>query len=258
MPTVQELEQSLLAADKAGDTQAAQAIASDIDRMIKAPQQPQQAQQQQAQSPSGYVQGLKDPITGAAQLLTHQLPASAVSAVNRFNNFLADKGVPLARIPEDDGLSSIVAGQKPQKGFDKLVSQQEAGYQAQRQAAGETGFDYSRLAGNIINPANLAIASKIPAATTLAGKIGLGAATGGLFGGIQPVTQGDFLEEKRNQVLSGTIGGAVLPPITGALSRIVQPQVNKGLDVLKNSGVDRNCLILNIQTIAVLVRFQCF
>ncbi len=240
MPTVQELEQSLLAADKAGDTQSAQAIAADIDRMLKHQQQQAQPKPKQSQqeSPSGYAQGLKDPITGAAQLLTHQLPESVVSSVNKFNNFLADKGVPLARIPEDDSLSSLIAGQKPRSGFDKLVAQQESEYQKQRAAAGKSGFDYSRLAGNIINPANLAIASRVPVATSLAGKAGLGAATGGFFGALQPVTQGDFLEEKRKQALTGTVLGEALPYATEGLSRIIKPQVNKGLELLNKSGIE--------------------
>jgi hypothetical protein len=106
MPTVQELEQSLLAADKAGDIPAAQAIASDIDRMIKA-QQPQQKSQQvepTTQQPStdnlgGFLKGDISDIPG------HILD----TVVKPYAKVGAGFAEPIARI--GTGLVGNIAGQ---------------------------------------------------------------------------------------------------------------------------------------------------
>lgn len=198
----------------------------------------QQPTLQKTAPPSGFMRGLRDPIDAGAQLLTHVLPDSVVRAGNRFNNWMADKGIPFERIPEDDGLSSVITGQKPQKGFDKLISQKEAEYQAQRSGAGESGFDWGRLGGNILNPANIAVASKIPQAASLAGRIGLGVGSGAMFGMAQPVTEGDFATEKARQAGVGALFGGAMPMLTGGLARMIKPQPNKGVETLAKEGVE--------------------
>src|SRR3989304_5865982 len=40
MPSIQEFEQALIEADKAGDTEAATALAGDMERLMSAPEQP--------------------------------------------------------------------------------------------------------------------------------------------------------------------------------------------------------------------------
>src|SRR6516164_6620254 len=74
--------------------------------------------------------GAMDPIHGTAQLLSH---APGASYVNRFNNYLADLGVPLARIPEG--------------GVDEMVRQREE--EIQKARGGETGTDWWRVAGSL-------------------------------------------------------------------------------------------------------------
>jgi hypothetical protein len=96
-----------------------------------------------------------------------------------------------------------------------------------------------RLAGNVLNPANLAVASKIPAAATLAGRVGLGAVGGGVSALLNPVTSGDFATEKAKQVATGAVAGGAVPVVTNALSRLVSPRAstNPQVQLLREEGV---------------------
>lgn len=142
---------------------------------------------QNTQAPqSGFVMGLKDPISGGAQLLEKVLPKSLVDKVNSLNNELAKYGV----------VSPVGAG-----GVGEMVQQEEKQYQQQRQAAGEDGFDWGRLAGNVINPANLAPAG---------GGLLRSAATGAGMAALQPVYSDDFWSSKGIQASTGAILGPAL------------------------------------------------
>ena len=169
--------------------------------------------------------GLKDPIDGGAQLLTNLLPKGVVDAGNSFNNWLSDKTGLVSRLPEG--------------GVDQQVRDQESQYQAQRKAAGESGFDGYRMLGNIASPANLAVASKLPMAATTLGKVGVGAAGGGLSALLNPVAEGDFATEKAKQVAFGAGFGGVVPGVVGAVSRVISPKAstNQALSLLKSEGV---------------------
>lgn len=171
------------------------------------------------------LKGVTDPIEGGAQLLTHVLPDSVVNAGNRLNNWLADKTGMVARIPSG--------------GMDQLVSDNERAYQAQRAAAGESGFDGYRTIGNVVSPANLAIASRVPMGATLASRIGLGAVGGAASALPTPVTEGDYTDEKLKQVGMGAAFGGAVPAVTGAFARVVSPRAstNADLALLQSEGV---------------------
>jgi hypothetical protein len=176
--------------------------------------------------PSSFAMGLADPIHGGAQLLTKMLPQGVVDAGNQLNNWLADKTGMVARLPEG--------------GVDQQVREREAAYKAQRDAAGETGMDWGRLGGNVLNPANLAIASRLPAAVSLAGRVGAGAAGGGLSSLMNPVTQGDsYAAEKAKQVALGSVVGGAVPGIAAGVGRVVAPKAmsNADLALLRTEGV---------------------
>jgi len=68
------------------------------------------------------AKGMRDPLDGGAQLLTHMLPQGVVDAGNNLNNWLADKTGLVAKLPERN-VSSLVTGQK--SGLDALLAQQE-------------------------------------------------------------------------------------------------------------------------------------
>ena len=127
------------------------------------------------------LKGVRDPFDGAAQLFEKVMPQGFNDANASVNNWLADK------------LPSIFAKVGP-GGVDSLIKQQEQEYQAKRAAAGESGFDGYRTIGNIVSPANLAIAANAPVAATLLGRVGVGAAGGAASAALNPVTgDGDFV-----------------------------------------------------------------
>lgn len=185
-----------------------------------------------------YVRGLRDPIDAGAQLLTKVLPEGVVQAGNRFNNFLADKTGLVARIDEG-GIGDLVKGGSGASGVDKMVRDAEREYQARRAASGESGFDGYRTIGNVINPANLALASRLPAAATLAGRVGVGALGGAVSGALTPVGEGNFRDEKMKQLLGGALAGGVIPAVAAGAARVVSPLASKNADLqlLKDAGV---------------------
>jgi len=174
-------------------------------------------QQSEASGMSRFTQGLRDPIDASAQLLTKALPEGVVNAGNRLNNLIAEKTGLVAKLPEG--------------GVDQQIREREQQYQQARQAAGNEGIDWARLGGNIISPANLAIASKIPAGASTMGRIASGVASGGAFGAVStPVTTGEpdqfWGEKAKNTALSAGLGG-VFPAGAAIISPNVRPDVAK-------------------------------
>lgn len=167
--------------------------------------------------------GLRDPIDGGAQLLTQLLPPGLVQAGNRANNWIADHTGLVARLPEG--------------GVDQQVRESEAAYQAAR--GKDAGIDGYRILGNIASPANLAMASGLPAAASIAGRVGVGALGGAASSLLNPVTSGDFADEKLKQLAIGAASGGAVPAITGALGRVISPNAstNAELQALRAEGV---------------------
>lgn len=171
------------------------------------------------------IKGLRDPIDGGAQLLTNILPDSVVNAGNAANNWLADKTGLVGRLPEG--------------GVSQQVQEGEKSYQAQREQTGETGIDGYRLLGNLVSPANLAIASKLPAAASIAGRVGVGAAGGAATAALAPVVGDDYGAEKTKQIATGALFGGAVPVVTGGVARVISPNASRNpqLSLLKNEGV---------------------
>lgn len=172
-----------------------------------------------------FTKGLRDPIDAGAQLLTNVLSKSVVNAGNLINNWLANK--------------TGLVGKLPEGGVDQLVRSAEQQYETQRKAQGDAGIDWYRMLGNIASPANLAIASKMPKALSLAGKVKTGVIGGSASGALTPVSEGDFIPEKLKQIsLSGLTGG-ILPALTSAGGKIINPNAsnNAKLELLKSEGI---------------------
>ena len=172
-------------------------------------------QQSQASVVSRIGQGLRDPIDAGAQLLTKALPEGVVNAGNALNNLIAEKTGLVEKLPEG--------------GVDQQVREREQAYQRARQATGNEGVDWARLGGNIVSPANLAVASKIPQGVSTMGRIASGVASGGAFGALStPVTEGkpeEFWGEKaKNTLVSAGLGG-VFPVGAAMISPNVRPDV---------------------------------
>lgn len=139
----------------------------------------------------GIVLGAADPSVGAAQLA-----ANLVGAGNKVN---------------------------------AAVKAKEDQYEQGRALAGREGFDAARLAGGIISPANLLVASKVPVATSTLGRIGTGTAAGTLSGLIQPVTNGgdNYATDKLVQTGTGAITGGILSPILGKVGDKVAARISR-------------------------------
>jgi len=185
-----------------------------------------------------FAMGAMDPVVGASQLIEHVLPEGANKAMRSASNFILGKLGKTERLPDT--------------GIDSMVRDRENAYQAARQASApqsitslvtgkptEPGFDGWRLAGNVLSPANLVAASKIPAAASLAGRMGIGAAAGAGTGALAPVTEGEFGTEKAKQMAAGAAGGAAFPALISGLARVVMPKAaaNPNLKLLKDAGV---------------------
>jgi hypothetical protein len=182
------------------------------------------------------LRGMKDPLDAAAQLFERAMPEGFNNANRSVNNWLAEKTGIFARMPTPQ--EAAATGGK--SGVEGLIANQEAEYQNQRKSAGESGFDGYRTIGNIASPVNLAVAAKLPAAASLAGRVGVGALGGGLSGALSPVQgNGDFWDEKAKQVALGAAFGGAVPAVAGGVARVVSPNASKNasLDLLTKEGI---------------------
>lgn len=172
-----------------------------------------------------FIQGMRDPIDGGAQLLTNILPKGVVEAGNNLNNWLADK--------------TGLVGKLPAGGVDQQVREREQAYQQQREAQGESGIDGYRMLGNIASPANLAISSRVVTAGTLPARIAAGSGVGALSGALAPVAGDDYSGEKMAQIGAGAAFGGAVPVAAAGLQRLISPaaSTNPNLALLKSKGV---------------------
>ena len=187
---------------------------------------------------SGFLMGLKDPISGGAQLLPKGLEALtslgglAPNPVSKFFGSEAER-------------------------VNQMVQGEEQAYQANRQAQGDTGFDVSRLAGNVINPANLAAATRGPALVRAA-------STGAVAGSLQPVygKDEDYWSSKAAQAgLGATLGPLTelgvngLGKLAGAVKSLTpsgrEQAMKKYVDGL--AGSDKQAVIKALQDAKELV-----
>jgi len=157
------------------------------------------------EAPSGFVQGLMDPVYGAAQLVA--------------------KG--LEQVPESVTVMGRPVAASARAFSEKVIPQREQQYQAERQAAGAEGTDWSRVAGNVVNPANLV--AGVRAAPVIAGAI---------QGALTPVTEtGDFVGEKTQQTAMGAVGGKLGEVATKAAGSVLNPLVSKAEQTMRDLGI---------------------
>jgi len=173
-----------------------------------------------------FAQGIRDPIDAGAQVLANIAPSSVENAVNAANNYIAEKTGLLGKLPE--------------RGINQQIAEREKLYQQRR---GDNGLDVTRLAGNILSPMNIAIASKIPVGATFLQKMAAAGAGGaGLNVTGVPVTDesSNFAEEKAKQAAIGAGFGLLGQAATSGVSRAISPKasVNPQLQALKEAGVN--------------------
>lgn len=172
---------------------------------------------------SGFMMGLKDPISGGAQLLEKVLPQQAVDAINQANAWLADRGL----------VAPLPAG-----GVGEMVKQEQQTYEAQRAARGEEGFDWARLGGNVLNPANLAAGYRGAQLFSKASPMAQAIAGGAAGAALQPVVSDEpFAQAKAKQVAGGGVAGVAGAAITKAAGKVLNPLVTQAEQTMRDLGV---------------------
>ena len=188
---------------------------------IKSSLQPQAAQPQVTPPSSGFTMGLKDPITGGAQLLPRALAGITSlggTTPNRVSQFFSDEA----------------------RRVDEMARAEEEAYQAQRQAQGGTGFDIARLGGNILNPASLVPAARVAQLAKAKGlsSVGQAASSGAVGGAMQPaVGEGGFGEQKTEQVVLGAVTGPIGEKVIAGTGRVLNPLVSKAEQTMRDLGI---------------------
>ena len=193
--------------DGMSDEQIAQAISSSTS--------------QEKPPSSGFMMGLKDPITAGAQMIPRALGAVA-SLGGTKPNFLSDLLY------------------KEAKRVDEMAKSEEQGYQAQRAKEGESGFDVARLGGNILNPASLVPAARVAQLARAKGlsNVGQAVAGGAVGGAMQPVVgEGTFGEQKAEQVALGGVTGPIGEKVVAGAGRVLNPLVSKAEKTMRDLGI---------------------
>lgn len=165
--------------------------------------------QESAAPPPGRIErvgiGMRDIVGGAAQGLEHLFPKT-VGDINKANNWLVDKGVPLTRVP--DG------------GIDTMERQRAADLRAQ----GVPDDDLYRVGGQI--------AATLP--LNRFGPMLAGAATGALS---PAVGDKSFADEKLQQITTGAALGQGTKIAGNALAKMIAPSADVAMNALRDAGV---------------------
>lgn len=135
------------------------------------------------------------------------------------------------------GVNQLIAqtgifGERVAKGASDVVKQEAKAAKKAREAVGRVGTDWVSMAGAVLSPVNKAFT--MATAPTALQRVGQAAASGGLYGALQPVVGDDFLAEKYFQVgLGATLGGALggltegLPQLTKLIKELPITKQNK-------------------------------
>lgn len=177
---------------------------------------------QQTNAPSsGFLMGIKEPISGAAQMLPKGL------------EFLTSAGG-LAPNPVSQYFGSEAERVRA------MNAAEEQAYQQQRASQGETGFDIGRFAGNIVSPANIVAGARAAqGARALGAGIGTqAAAAGAIQGAMQPVNEPNaFAEEKAIQIGTGALAGKVGEAVASATGKVLNPLTSKAEQTMRDLGI---------------------
>ena len=172
------------------------------------------------EAPGGTLRGISDPISGIAQYAEQVLPASVSGPINQADQWLYEQ------------TNGLLGNQY--SSFDEGLKAQEADYQQQRAAAGETGMDWDRLGGNLLSAAPL---MAVGGGATLPARLGIGSAMGAGEAVTMPAFGEDYWKEKAQQAVWGAGGGAIGGGISSMLGRAAKPQTDEAVQLLMGEGV---------------------
>lgn len=162
---------------------------------------------------AGVVQGLRDPIDAAAQMLRRAMPESLGQRIDEL----------------DRQIGKVVPGFGP---TEEVVNRTNQEYEAARAAQGREGLDVARLGGNVAAALAIPGPKMLPGASTAARvfKAGAQGAVGAAFNPVYGATDDvDFLKRKAAQVGIGAVAGGA----TSALASKVAPTVADAVDQVR-------------------------
>lgn len=191
--------------------------ASQDEIIAKAQELYQVAPQQTA--PAEQPPGVLEQMFGAGSPIARFAKGAIVDPVLGFNQLVGETGI---------------LGERVKQEARGNIRQVEQAVQEGRQRLGSEGFDPYQLAGAVVSPINRLAPTS--AASSALGRVGQGAATGALFGGLQPVTDVDnYIEEKIKQIGIGTAFGGLLSggiestaKVSKVLKDVFQPVTQEG------------------------------
>lgn len=130
-----------------------------------------------------------------------------------------------------NGIDKLTGGDGNDEEINNIIQQNEKRYQ---QKYGDSKLaTLGRIGGQIFGTLPLAGSG---GATALSRTL-QGAKVGGATGILQPVTEGDYWEEKGKDVAIGTAGGAVAPHLIKGVANVVGGAKNKAAQALHEAGV---------------------
>ena len=176
---------------------------------------PQQSTPAQSQQPVGTL----EQMFGAGSPIARFAKGAIVDPILGFNQLVGETGI---------------LGERVKQEARGNIRQVEQAVQEGRSRIGSEGFDPYQLAGAVVSPINLLTPTAV--APTALGRVGQGAATGALFGGLQPVTDVDnYIEEKMKQIGIGAAFGGLLSggiesasKVSKVLKDVFQPVTQEG------------------------------
>lgn len=141
-----------------------------------------------------------------------------VAAVHNADNTLVGAGQLAAH-----GISAATGNPSAANAADQFAQNREHTYQAgtPTNIGSLVGATAGQVAPWLVGLGGLKAAGAIPKATSMLGKIGVGALEGGAIGASQPVTgNGSFASQKLGQVGTGAALGGSIPAITAGASEV--------------------------------------
>ena len=200
--------------------------------VVEFPDEMSDAQIEQALSPkpvapsapsarSGFAMGFADPFVGTAQLVSRGLQNITSGGGNSIN-------------PVGQFFSEEV------KRIDDKARAEEKAYQEQRQAQGDSGFDFARLTGNVINPVSIFPAARAAQVAKAVGLpvLGQSVVAGATGGAMQPVVgNDDFASQKIEQTALGAVFGPLGERLISGAGRVLNPLVSKAEKTMRDLGI---------------------
>jgi hypothetical protein len=171
---------------------------------------------------SRLLQGEKDPFLGGGQLASELPTSKAMMTAN-----------PLLALTNKLGQAGFDIGLKATGNKTAKEAIKEDIANTKKNYVAPEGVDWARAIGNIVNP--MSAINPETSGLGLGGRVGANALIGGGYSALQPVdtSKGNYFDEKGSQVGSGLAFGAALPLATGALGKILNPNLIKSDAVRK-------------------------